>query len=157
MTGPRWSLGVLVGLPIAALCALSLAVVLIIGIRMLRSPSRDDRDWAVLQACFSGALLVVVVVVTGFVMWPWDVRFHQWRPVSGTVQQTSSRLIPVGDRGVEQRIVLLIAGKPYGCDDTRCALLQPGDTVHLACKPEYQLAGEAGEGCEFLSSSRTDG
>lgn len=151
----RWSLGVLVGLPIVAVVALILLALIAFGVRtrMTASDPFELSDGALVAGGAAGAL-VLLLAVTGFVMWPWDARFHQWRTVTGVVEQTSSRLITDG-KAVSQRIVVSIAGYPYGCDDTRCTLLQPGDRVSLTCKPEYQWAGQSGEACEFVGSSRT--
>lgn len=151
----HWTLGVLIGLPIAALITLVCLALIAWGVSI--RIRKDSSDWSFNSwfAITLGALaLGAVLAGTGFSLWPWDARFHQWRPVTGVVEQTNTRLIADG-KAVSQRIVLRIAGKPYGCDDTRCTLLQPGDRVALTCKPEYQYAGAAGEGCEFIGSTRT--
>lgn len=148
----HWTLGVLIGLPIAGL--ITLACLAIIGFGVFVAVMDGPWEEGAFFWGFGGVILALTLVITGFTMWPWDARFHQWRPVTGVVEQTNTRLIADG-KAVSQRIVLRIAGKPYGCDDTRCTLLQPGDRVALTCKPEYQYAGAAGEGCEFIGSSRT--
>lgn len=147
----HWSLGVLVGLPIAGVLVLICLAIIALGLWMAIT---DDIGDGVTFSLFGVIFLLAVLVTTGGALWPWDARFHQWRPVIGTVEQTNSRLISDG-KTVSQRIVVSIDGKPYGCDDTRCTLLQKGDQVALTCKPEYQWAGVSGEACEFVGSSRT--
>lgn len=154
----RWSLGVLVGVPVAAVLALLCLAAIGYGLWMRRSRRLLISNDGKVMAWSGAAGLAIVVGVTAGAFWPWDARFHQWTPVTGTVEQTSTRLISSGSgdsRSVEQRVVVRLGGRPYGCDDTRCALLQAGDRVALTCKPEYQWAGVAGEACEFIGSTRT--
>lgn len=93
--------------------------------------------------------LAIVGVITGFMMWPWQMRYHEYTPVSGIVQQSSSRFINDGQGNISQRIAVKISGQIYGCDDTRCTELKPGDPVTLLCKPEYQWNATPGWACNW--------
>lgn len=139
MTGTHWTLGVLIGLPIAALAVIGcvwLAVVL----------SRDA--WV---GPFESRLFIVVaaliVIITAAAMFPWTAQYHQWRPVSGPVQEVGKRLI--GGDSIEERYVLVINGQPYGVDDTRASLVKVGDVAHLSCRRAWQYASVPGYVCRW--------
>lgn len=148
----HWSLGFLVGTPI---CLVVIAALLLSGrycIRRSRS-IRDDFDRKSLSALGIGLLCVgvIVSVVTALTLFPYRAEYHQWRPVSGRVTQSASRLIPAGSRSVQQRFVVEVNGRLYGCDDTRCATVQVGDTINLYCIREWQYASVSGYGCRWAS------
>lgn len=100
--------------------------------------SHDDRGAArVVRLCSWLALAATVVVyVAG--SWPFKHDYHWWVDKSGTVSAVSSRLIPSGDKSVQQRFVVVVGGQPLGVDDTRASLLKPGDRVSLRCRKENE-------------------
>jgi hypothetical protein len=66
--------------------------------------------------------------------------YHAWNEKSGTVEQISKRIVPAGDKGIQERFVFRFADKGglYGVDDTRASLVRRGDRVSLKCKKDYQ-------------------
>jgi hypothetical protein len=87
------------------------------------------------------SLLAVAVVLALFPLVGWALvgfngEYMAYHPVSGKVDQIASRQIADG-KGMSQRYVFTIGGQPYGVDDTRAALVKPGDTVSLNCVREF--------------------
>jgi hypothetical protein len=147
MTGSTWSLGVLVGVPLSAgALAITLAIAVVGAIRW-----RRDGD----PAAFWGgcAAVVLTAVVTGVLMWPWQLEYHRWQPVAGTVDEVNPPAW-IMTLGSEQRFAVRLQGdrQEYSCVDVRCALLKRGDHVEMTCKRQWQYAGTPGFRCEFVSS-----
>lgn len=137
------SMGMWLGLPIAGII-LIICIVFCIGFAVSK-----PYDWKI---GFSIAAVVGIftVIITGLIMWPWKHDYHFYVPVSGKVEQTNSRLISNGDKGVSQRFVVVINGKPYGVDDTRASLLKEGDFVKLRCKKEFDFgSSDQGWACKW--------
>lgn len=164
----QWTLGVLVGLPIALFFSFLMLVLIVLtviyGVRN-RTPGKrstykdgwdrySDRRRA---ACFIGLptfIMVAILIGAGFAMWPWKAEYHQFRQVSGTVSAVSSRLV-AGDRSTNQKFVVILTSGPqqYGVDDTRAALLHPGDAVSLRCIRSYTYgSNDAGYDCKWGQS-----
>jgi hypothetical protein len=82
--------------------------------------------------------------------WPsFDMQYHSYRPVEGTVATVESRLLG-GDGSTEMYVVKFVDdATAYRCDDTRCALLHPGSQVRLRCIREWQYAGVSGWRCNY--------
>lgn len=140
-----WSLGILIGLPIAVVVILALIVCALLLFRA------DETEGVVL----GWLLTVVVIVVVGILLsplgyYPYEKEYHYWKPVNGTVAEVSKRIIPSGD-GISQRYVVVLEDSPqqYGIDDTRASLLKEGDTVHLSCIREWEYAAESGWACRW--------
>lgn len=156
-SGP-WSLGVLIGVPLAALLFLVVvgwgAVMFALGMRRKKTgygnSARMVRDPYLIWSGVAIAVVGGLIVAGGFVfaMWPFNSQFHQWRSVHGTVQQISSRLI-ASDKSMSQRYVVVIDGQQFGIDDTRASLLHKGDQVSLKCKREYQFQSVSGWACRW--------
>ena len=154
MTG-TWSLGVLVGLPVAA----AIVAALIVASRYAAHRSHtasgimadDDRKLLRGLSIASLAATAVPVGITALTMWPYSAQYHRWEPKTGVVGSVSKRLIGDGDNGMSQRFVVSYreSGRQYGCDDTRCALIRPGDRLTLMCKREWQYSGTDGWSCNF--------
>lgn len=122
----NWTLNILIGLPIGILIFL---VLLIFGIVHLRTLDRYEDPAPGIKAL---ACALVAAIVTAVAFIPYDAQYHQWRPVSGTVEQVDSRMIAQG-KGMSERFVVKVDGVLYGVDDTRAATLRPGDHVKLLC------------------------
>lgn len=161
----RWSLGVLVGLPAAAVGVLVLAGLAVYLWRLWhREPEGRDRygvssDRGLFRGGFLVvvALVVVVVVGTGVAEWPWSAEYHRWHTTTGTVTSVSSRLLAsdTKDGGTTQRFVVELAGVgERSCDDTRCSLVKAGDVLTLSCKRAWQYAGQHGYDCAYVSVRR---
>jgi len=136
----HYTLGTLIGFPLALLLLAVLVVVAVVGVLM-----RDGFVFGVF-ACAA----VAVAGLTAAAMWPYDKDFHTIRPVSGVVTETSSRFLAV-DKATEQKYVLTIDGQPYGCKDTRCALVEPGDTVTLGCTKTWEWQATPGDDCRYVA------
>lgn len=140
MTG-RWSIGTLVGLPIAAIIVIALLV--LAGVALYGREKGIGGKFL--------ALALGIALFTGWAMYPWQARYHRWEPKTGTVESVNKRLISDGDKSMSERFVVRWRGADgeYGCDDTRCALVRPGDRLTLLCKREWQYAGVDGWACNF--------
>jgi hypothetical protein len=143
-----WRLNTLIGLPIGILLLAVGLVSLVLVIRTYRR-SRDNFD-----LFFLGGISLLLAVLPGLLLsitsvWTLDGRYLQWRDVSGTVEQeVESRLIPAGE-GMAERYIVTLDGVPFGVDDSRAALLEPGDKVELACHLEWQYAANDGYVCRW--------
>lgn len=143
-SGP-WSLGILIAMPLGIL----FTIVFLWGAFMIRRNDRRNND-DIFYPVGLGLIVLALIsaICTVCLSFPYNSEYHQWRPVSGTVQQVSSRLVGSG-KTVNQRFVVLINGQPFGVDDTRASLLKPGDHVDLVCKKEWQYAAKSGWGCNW--------
>ena len=98
-------------------------------------------------AWVAGSMILWALVAIGW--FPYDMDYHARREVSGEVQTIDSRLLQKGD-GMEEKFVIVFAEDPsqeYGCLDTRCASLQPGDSVALLCTLDYDMNSADGWDC----------
>jgi hypothetical protein len=161
MNEEKWSLGVLVGLPVAGFFTLAALACIAVGIRMfqIRERSGYSNDWDLpAKSWFFGGLsvLITTVGITGIAMYPYSTEYHRWVPVSGSVSQVDSRLLADGNGGATQRYVVRVNGgrKEYACDDTRCSLLQVNDLLELSCIREWQYSGTDGWACNYVRSER---
>ncbi len=153
-SGP-WSLGTLVGLPLAVASIVALTG---LGVWLLRKArSADDIDGPMFKVCgwaaCGSAVLTLIGALSPLGMYPYDSEYHQWRDVAGVVQQADSRQIADG-KGMSQRFVFTIAGQPFSVDDTRAAAVREGDAVNLRCKREWQYAADSGWACRWAGASR---
>jgi hypothetical protein len=143
----QWTIGVLVGVPL--LIVFMLVCLGIIGYSLFSWRS------SVLTAGITFLVLIGGLIGALVAYWPLKAEYHQYRSVSGTVAKISSRLIANdnGDRGgtSQKFVVVLTSGpQPYGVNDTRAALIKPGDTIHLKCKRTYEYGSDnAGYDCKW--------
>jgi hypothetical protein len=151
-----WSLGVLVGLPLFALLLIALVIGGILLIRFDRRVGSYDRG--IPKALGIGSLitaaLVAVTMVTPAGYYPFSAEYHQWREASGTVVKIDKRLISSGKDSMEDKFVVRFEGdgQQFGCDDTRCAGVEVGDSLTLSCKRAWQYTGTDGYDCRFVST-----
>lgn len=127
-----------------------LAVLVVVGLNLAAVwfwREDDARGFAIA----SWVLSFVAVVGTLLAFYPYEARFHQWRPVSGTVQQVTSRLIGK-DKSTNQVFLVQIAGHDYRVDDTRGAGLKAGDQVSLMCRDTWEYAAASGTVCRWGGS-----
>lgn len=144
--GGPWTLGTLIAFPLGILLALTFAVAAFYIFRTLRQEYETFERWA-----FSGITGISAVAIAGVTfgsMYPYDTEYHQWHRVAGTVDRVESRQVAAGD-GMSERFVVLIEGHPFAVDDTRAALLEPGDDVVLRCKREWEYLADSGWGCRW--------
>lgn len=157
----QWTLGVLIGLPIAVVIVFLLLAVagLMQWYGRTRASRKSSYGWStrkymLVWSPIVAAVAVIVAAITAFSFWPWHAEYHQYRDVTGTVEQVSSRLISAGDQGgSNQKFVVILQqrpGTPYGITDTRASLLHKGDPVHLRCIREYEFgSNNAGYNCKW--------
>jgi hypothetical protein len=142
--------GTIAGL-IALLVFLAGCVALVLLGRGLLGSYDDNIGKAMIDA---GIVLVPVTLAC----WWWGMAFtlsddyHSWNVKAGKVERVSKRLVSDGDQGMQERFVVVIAGTPYGVDDTRASLVKEGDVISLRCKKEYQWGvprSAQGWGCRW--------
>ena len=144
--------GTFLGAGALLLLAAAFLVGFVLAHRWHRNTDRigSDGDWGLsLAAAIAGAILAATFAAMAlWVLWPFDWDYLSWHEVDGKVDQVSSRLVPQ-NRGMAQRFVLVMDGRPFAVDDTRASLVKAGDRVTLACKKEYQYAAESGWACNW--------
>lgn len=151
----RPTLGLLIGLPLGIAVAVACVVMAALCFRAYR-PGYDKEP--LVGGWILAALAVVALGVTGAALWPWKHDYHYWTEVNGTVEKVSNRLVSGGEGIVNQRFVVTINGQPYGVDDTRAALIKPGDRVSLRCKREYVWGSDShGFACNWNGGEPTGG
>jgi hypothetical protein len=141
-------LGYLIGIPILfvlAMVALTAFAFTLVYWRRNRGDSYSD--WG-LGAFLSGLASVAFVGLTVGSLFPFDMSYHKYYRVTGTVEQINHRLIADG-KSMSDRYVFVIGSKPYAVDDTRATLAKVGDAVTLWCSKEYQYQGDSGWACEW--------
>ena len=151
-----WSIGVLVGGPIAAIFFLAFAVGAFLLFRALRKADAYDRGVVkgLAWTCVAAATLTVLIAAASF--YPWKAEYHQWQGIQGEIQSISSRFLG-GDNSTTQRFVVRFKdGTVRSCDDTRCALYAAGDTLQLSCKREWQFSGTDGWSCNYVGGSKDE-
>lgn len=138
-------IGYVVGTIIASLIVL-VAIIVIIAVWV-----RDSYD----KGLISLVAFVVALIVAGLYVWAsypsFDMKYHSYKPVAGTVEKINSRIVSDGD-SVNQKFVVIFKGdsQEYGCVDTRCSLVQPGDQLSLSCIQVFVYAGTDGFDCQFV-------
>lgn len=107
----------------------------------------DDKDIAI-GVTAVWWFFVLPIALFGF--FPYDMQYHSYRPVDGKVVKMDKRLMGGSDNLAEKYAVQL-EGSPqiYGCEDTRCSVLKPGDTLSLMCIREWEYAGVDGYNCKY--------
>lgn len=93
------------------------------------------------------------IAIYGVFVWaawpPYAMQYHTYQPTTITVKQISSRFIGDGN-SVNQRIAVVgTDNRIYGCDDTRCTTLSPGQIVTLMCTQEWQGNAVPGYVCNW--------
>lgn len=141
------TIGLLVGLPLAlGFIASMLAVTTWAWVTAGEGWQGEDKrlaGWVTL------VLAILVTAFTAFAMWPFKHDYHFWQDVSGQVERVDRRLVSVGEGSMEEKVVVVVDGQPYGVRDTRAALLKKGDHVDLRCKRAYQWASTHGWDCRW--------
>lgn len=122
-------------------------------------PSRYDDDFCYEEGQWKGALgfalvalIPLIVIALGF--YPYHTEYHQYRVVSGVVQDNIGRRVDISQSDLYSEYAVKVNGQTMVCDDTRCSLLQTGDHVNLRCKPDWHWSGAPTEYCSFVSYSK---
>lgn len=147
------SLGIIIGLPVAVVALIALAVSFFAFGRFAKGCDDLDRGLAIGFKWASLGVAVVVLVIAAFAYWPYGWEYHSWQVTSGTIQTTSKRLVSTGDKSMEERFVVAFTdGRQRACDDSRCSLLKPGMTLTLRCKRAYQWGATPGYDCNYVGA-----
>lgn len=151
------SLDFVVGCTVAAVFVLVGVGAIVLGRRHAnRADAYDPFDG---HMVFWGgvACLVLTVVITAVALFPYDMQYHSYRHVEGSVDAVQARMIGDGDGGTTQMFAVRFSGDgtAYRCDDSRCSLLKPGNHLSLWCIREWQYASTSGWVCRFHRSSGT--
>lgn len=152
----HWSLGVLIGLPIAGVLALLCVLAWIAATLFWWSERKDNYGFTFFATLIPIGVLILVAGITAWAFYPFSAQYHRWVPKSGVVTDVSSRFLSQ-DKGTTQKFVVEFANDPeqrYGCNDTRCSLVKEGDTLTLSCKRTWQYAGEDGWDCNYVRAER---
>jgi hypothetical protein len=103
-----------------------------------------------------GGIIALVVQIGWniFFNFPFNMSYHSYRPVYGTVADVNSRFLASGsgnNSSTSQKYAIRLTGSKqiYGCEDTRCSLLKKGDTVMLNCERQWQYASVPGYDCRY--------
>lgn len=150
----HWTLGVLIGLPIAGFLAFILLALTIASALAWKRDRRRHGSSDMSSAFWTFLGILLAVVVTSLVLFfPYKAEYHQWRPVSGTVAQIQSRLVSK-DKGMEQKFVVRFTDRrqEYAVEDTRASLLSKGDKLIVSCKKSWQWAAAPGYDCRWIGS-----
>lgn len=140
------SIGYIVGTSIAAalvLAAIGFAVAL----------WRDDEPGMAL-----GINIPIILIVVGAwvaLAWPpFDMDYHRYDTVTGTVTSVEKRLVSEGE-GMSEKYVVALDGdsQQYGCLDTRCSAIKKGEPVEMSCIRVWAWYGSDGFDCEFISAN----
>jgi len=148
----RWSINFLIGLPLLIL----LIIALIVGTAFMFRAYRNDvnswgRDGMLLAFAIGlGLVTVIVIAVTAGGFYPYEKEYHAYVKKVGTVESVSKRLLPSGDAMQEKFVVHYTDGREFGCEDTRCALVKPGDRLVLACIRKWDYQASDGYDCGFV-------
>jgi hypothetical protein len=139
-----WSLGVLIGGPVALVFILLSLVAVAAGVVLWR------READALLFVLGAGSLVVTLGITGWAFYPYSSDYHKWTELTGEVVKVNDRFLQAG-KGVEQKYVVDFGdGEEYGCRDTRCSLIEPGERLTLSCKKAWQYTGRDGWDCNYV-------
>jgi hypothetical protein len=149
------SLGFIIGSIIAGLLIVIGIVGLFVGSALRRRGDRDYGEGAMVLG-FSIALLVITCGATAFIDYPYDMQYHRYVHVEGTIDVIEARMLADGDGGTSQNYAVRFkeSGDTYRCDDSRCTPLKSGDWLSLWCIREWQYASTPGWVCNFDRSKQ---
>jgi hypothetical protein len=137
-----WDLAYIIGMSVIGFITVIALVFMVVGIRLREG----------VPIASGGGVALICVVLMLLVSFPYDKQYHAYYPVTGTVQQVDKRLLPDGD-SMQEKIVVLYEGssQQFGCEDTRCASVRPGDELSLKCITDWDFQGADGRDCRFVS------
>lgn len=147
------SRGFTAGLTVTIVLAVICLAVVAWGLVYSRTAAYDAVDgWWLVGVGAVGLLITVAAAAIAF--YPYDMQYHRYKPVTGTVEESTARMLASGDGGSTQQFAVRFVGSPqvYRCDDTRCALVKPGDRLSLNCIRDYEYASTSGWRCRFVGS-----
>jgi hypothetical protein len=142
-----WTTEIKIGFPIWIILILIFFTLSIVGIVWwIKRRSQEAGFVAVMAPIF----LVIMIGGGLWGLYPYQAEYHQWKTVSGVVTAKGDRLLSNG-YGSDQKYVVVINDQEWGCLDTRCDLVKPGDSLTLKCKRVKQESGTDGYDCNYVS------
>lgn len=90
----------------------------------------------------------------GYGLYPYDMAYHSYRPITGVATENVESRFIGGDGGPTQNYLVSLPSGQYRCDDTRCARIKKGDHVKLSCIKNWVYAGADGEVCKIVEVER---
>ena len=127
-------------IPLGVIGLVVVGLLLAKGLKIERNPNKSSWDdgfgYFMGAGCVGALALLMLLPIVGLSLIGFNPDYMAYKPVTGQVEQIASRQIASGS-SMSTRYVFEIAGQPYGVDDTRAALVKPGDTVSLNCVKEF--------------------
>lgn len=149
-----WSQGVLFGIPTTIIVFVFFMALWMICRRWVHKyPGHFDAGPVRVIKWVALTLAIITIVVSAVLFYPWKAEYHQYVVKEGTVENISSRLLGSSDSFQQKFVAEYTDGRKFGCEDTRCSLVRPGDHLVLACKRAWQFAGVDGYDCKFIDST----
>jgi hypothetical protein len=147
-----WSFGFIIGLIVVAVLLAICGIVALVGLAWRTHADSYDKGAALATAIGGFVAAVLVAGVTACATFPWESAYHRYEPKVGEVQAIDKRLVPSGE-GMEEKMVVRFANVPgqWGCEDTRCALVKPGDNLALRCIKRWDYSATDGYDCRFVA------
>lgn len=156
----RWTPGVVIALPIVAMF-----VAILLGFTAYAWSRGNERDYGMMPSWRIAAWATTVVSALLVVALPWawfpfSAQYHRYVPKAGTVDIIGGRYTSgttTGDTSgnvFDDYVVQFLGSSTrYDCQDTRCALVHPGDHLILSCIRSYQWSGTSGWDCNYVRDS----
>lgn len=151
------SISFVVGCIVAGVFTLVGLGLMVAGRAIRKHDLTDDSDlFAPLNFVLGLVILLFTVGITAWGMYPYDMQYHRFTHVEGTVEAVEARMLADGNGGTSQNFAVRFkeSGDTYRCDDSRCSLLKEGDWLSLWCIREWQYASTSGWGCRFDQSRK---
>ena len=146
-----WTLPTLILLPLLLILIVVSLVVTVAAAMSWRS-ARTRGSFTDAPVLLAGGVVALLVLGIGTAVgfYPYKAEYHQFVTKVGTVESIKSRLLGSSDSFQQKFVVRYTDGRLFGCEDTRCAVVKPGNTLTLACKRTWQYAGEDGYDCKYI-------
>lgn len=149
-----WTLGTLIVMPLCVILATIFFGLFVYFFHKRKTADRYDRGTFTGFGLGSLAISIAILIATAFGMYPYDADYHKYNIKDGTITRLDTRLVSSGE-GMEEKFVVTFSGsdQQYGCLDTRCASLEVGDYLEMACKKVFEYGATDGWDCKFRSWS----
>lgn len=122
-------------IPLGTLFLIAAAILAYVALTC--TDSIDGMGWWMGFGCAAIiGLPMFILPLVGLMLVGFNGDYLTYHPVNGKVSAVASRMISDG-KAMSTRYVFQINGQAYGVDDTRAALVKPGDTVNLNCTKEF--------------------
>jgi len=146
----RWSIDFLIALPL-----MMIIIVVCIGVTigcflwMINETYQQGFALVVTSVAALVTLAVILGTLAGF--YPYEKEYHAYIQKVGTVKSVSKRIVGGSDGAINEKFVVKYTdGRTFGCLDTRCALVKPGNTLVLTCIRKWDYQASDGYDCGFV-------